>query len=252
MNLSELINSYDELPLIGLYGTPGIGKTTSTILTAPKPMIWFDSENSLASVLNDTIVSKYKDELDMVKYVKINNLIDVKAYLRSLQQQQQISDYKTILIDSYTVLQEKFIYKDVISGAVSAQDFKYKIQDWAKPRSLSIDIFISIKILAPKALKIFTFAEKISEWDPESIKPKPRYVYQPELQGRSGDKMFQYFDEIWRMYTHQGERYIQVRETDKTLLGGTVNALCKSRNAIQANAKYNLMELFPNICGDKK
>jgi hypothetical protein len=102
-----------------IYGETGVGKTVSTLLTAPRPMLYFECE--------PRPVERTAEEIDMtdIKIAHPEDFFDLFEFLQE-NQKKIVSKYKTIFIDSLSFLMNVTLLGEIEEETARAEIFDTK------------------------------------------------------------------------------------------------------------------------------
>ena len=125
----QALTSRPKHAKILVYGDAGVGKTTFAA-SAPRPILWLDSEGGTHSIGDQT-------DIDHVSVTGIDTFRQALSYL------QQHTEYKTVVIDSLTeaqglVLRE--IMKTVVAQSPQRDEFTPQFQEWGRVTGIMREI----------------------------------------------------------------------------------------------------------------
>lgn len=167
-----------------IYGESGVGKTTFAA-TAPRPILWLDSEGGTASIgdTSDIFVAKV-DSLDTFR--------EAVVYL-----QQNEGKFKTVVIDSFSETQAhilKEVMRAVVKNDPTRDEFLPQFQEWGRVTGVMREI-----ARAFRDLPLNTIVTALTREDTDDL--TGRVKIRPRLSPTLADELPAFMDVTGYLYT---------------------------------------------------
>lgn len=174
----KAINSETFIKALG-YGKAGVGKTTSFLASCEKPALVIDPEKG-SSMYGSAF------EFDLFESLEPLDILNLTEELLAYAQQGQPLPWKSVIIDSGTVLYaliKKFSLDKFRVADKNPDKLKLDLDEWSYPKEILYQIINNLKRLP---IHLFVTAHEAVNYLPNQImKPDPSNPTRPDIEKRA-------------------------------------------------------------------